>query len=54
MLTHLVTPPKFQDSDVPKLQSLKQSELKSGSKKLFKENIKIEVDAKAEDGEVSN
>ncbi len=47
---------KFQDSDVPKLQSLKQSELKSGkmSKKLFKEKIKIEVDAKAEDGEVSN
>jgi len=47
---------QFQDSDVPKLQSLKQSELKSGkmSKKLFKEKIKIEVDAKAEDGEVSN
>jgi len=47
---------KFQDSDVPKLQSLKQSELKSGkmSEKLFKEKIKIEVDAKADDGEVSN
>jgi len=52
----LVTPPKFQDSDLPKLQSLKQSDSKSGkmSKKLFKEKIKIEVDAKAEDGEVLN